>query len=92
MFGLDREKAKDRKIWFGEVVTGHDGRDALPLLERGVILRVRATKKTSGDITLKLRGPDGGIDAAAWDERTASLTARRSSRATGRIGAWCRRP
>lgn len=73
VFGLNRE-SKDRKIWFGEIVTGHDGRDALPLLERGVILRVRATKKTSGDVTLKLRGPDGGIDAGAWDERTRSLT------------------
>jgi hypothetical protein len=73
VFGLDRE-SKDRQIWFGEILSGQDGRDALPLLERGVILRVRATKKQSGDVTLKLRGPDGCIDASAWDKRTRSLT------------------
>jgi hypothetical protein len=71
-FGLNRE-SKDREIWFGEVVTGHDGRDALPLLERGVILRVRATKKNSGDVTLKLRGPDGCIDVPAWTKRVDGL-------------------
>ncbi len=83
VFGLDRE-SKDRKIWFGEIVTGHDGRDALPLLERGVILRVRATKKKSGDVTLKLRGPDGCIDAAAWDE--ADGEPHRRGEARGRLG------
>jgi hypothetical protein len=31
----------------------------------GVIVRVRAKKK-SGDVTIKLRDPDGGIDARAW--------------------------
>lgn len=71
-FGLDRE-GKDRRIWFGEVVTGHDGRGALPLLGRGVILRVRTKKRDAGDVTLKLRGPDGGIDEAAWKCRVATL-------------------
>jgi hypothetical protein len=71
VFGLDRE-SKDRQIWFGEILSGHDGRDALPLLDRGVILRVRAKKK-SGDVTLKLRGPDGCIDVPAWTERVKDL-------------------
>jgi hypothetical protein len=71
VFGLDRE-SKDRKIWFGEILTGHDGRDALPLLERGVIIRVRAKKK-SGDVTLKLRGPDGCVDVPTWTERVKDL-------------------
>jgi hypothetical protein len=31
----------------------------------GVIVRVRAKKK-SGDVTIKLRDPDGGIDVRAW--------------------------
>jgi hypothetical protein len=72
VFGLDRE-SKDRKIWFGEVVTGRGGRGALPLLGRGVILRVRTKKKDSGDVTVKLRGPDGGIDETAWTKRVAGL-------------------
>jgi hypothetical protein len=72
VFGLDRE-SKERSIWFGEIVTGRDGGDALPLLARGVILRVRATKKNSGDVTLKLRGPDGCIDVPAWTKRVDGL-------------------
>ena len=72
VFGLDRE-SKKREIWFGEVVTGLDGRGALPLLGRGVILRVRTKKKDTGDITVKLRGTDGGIDVAAWTERVKDL-------------------
>ena len=42
-------------------------------------------KKESGDVTVKLRGPDGCIDVAAWD--AANLAGRRRSRATGRTGA-----
>ena len=37
---------------------------------RGVILRVRAKKK-GGDVTLKLRGPDGCVDVGGWQARTA---------------------
>jgi hypothetical protein len=65
VFGIDPDKGKDRRIWFAEIRAGRDGPEALPLLGRGVILRVRA-KKSSGDVTLKLRGPDGCIDVAAW--------------------------
>jgi hypothetical protein len=72
VFGLDPGKAEERAIWFGEILTGRDGRDALPLLERGVILRVRAKKK-SGDVTLKLRGPDGCLDVPAWTARVEGL-------------------
>jgi hypothetical protein len=70
VFGLDGEPEK-RRIWFGEVVNGLDGRDALPLLGRGVILRFREKRKS--DATLKLRAPDGAIDAAAWKARTKDL-------------------
>jgi hypothetical protein len=73
VFGLDPDKADNRKIWFGEIVSGRDGRDALPLLARGVILRVRATKKKSGDVTLKLRGPDGCINVPAWTTGVGNL-------------------
>jgi hypothetical protein len=75
VFGIEPDKGKDRRIWFGEVLGGDDGRGALPLLGRGVILRVRA-KKNSGDVTLKLRGPDDCLDVAAWRARTAGLEAK----------------
>jgi hypothetical protein len=75
VFGIDPAAAKQRRIWFGEVVSGRDGRGALPLLERGVILRVRA-KAHSGDVTVKLRGPDGCLDVAAWRARTQGLDAK----------------
>jgi hypothetical protein len=75
VFGLDPDAGKDRRIWFGEITNGRDGREALPLLGRGVILRVRA-KEDEGDVTLKLRGPDGCIDAGAWRDRTRGLDAK----------------
>jgi hypothetical protein len=70
VFGLDGEP-EQREIWFGEIIDGLAGRDALPLLERGVILRLRDKRKS--DATLKLRAPDGAINAAAWKERTNDL-------------------
>ena len=70
VFGLAPDKGKKRRIWFGEVVDGRDGPGALPLLDRGVILRVRG-KKSGGDSTLKLRGPDGCLDVEAWRTRAA---------------------
>lgn len=70
VFGLDGVP-EQRQIWFGEVVDGLDGRDALPLLSRGVILRFR--EKPKSDATLKLRAPDRAIDAEAWKARTEDL-------------------
>jgi hypothetical protein len=64
VFGFNTS-GKQRRIWFGEILDGEQGPDALPLLARGVILRVRA-KNSSGDVTVKLRCPDGGIDIPAW--------------------------
>jgi len=66
VFGFDPDAGSSRRIWFGEVVDGLGGRDALPLFGRGIILRVRAKKKRGDDVTVKLRGPDGGIDVARW--------------------------
>ncbi len=34
----------------------------LPLLARGVIVRVRKIRDGSDDSALKLRGPEGGVD------------------------------
>jgi hypothetical protein len=73
VFGLEADDADEREIRFGEILTGADGRGALPLLERGVILRVRS-KKESGEVTLKLRGPDGCVDVPAWTRAVAQVT------------------
>lgn len=70
VFGLDGEP-EHRRIWFAEITDGLDGRDALPLLGRGLILRFRDKRKS--DATLKLRASDGSIDAAAWRARTSDL-------------------
>ena len=72
VFGLRADDAEEREIRFGEIRTGADGRDALPLLGRGVILRVRS-KKESGEVTVKLRGPDGCIAEPAWTAAVAQL-------------------
>jgi hypothetical protein len=71
VFGFDPDKGKPRKIWFGEVVDGLDGPDTLPLAARGIILRVRRKKK-GGDVTVKLRGPDGCVDVTAWRDGAGS--------------------
>jgi hypothetical protein len=71
VFGLDVAAAKPRQIWFGENRGGLDGPGALPLLGRGIILRVR--EKKSSDVTLKIRGPDGCINLLAWQKRTHDL-------------------
>ncbi|WP_203996476.1 hypothetical protein [Virgisporangium aurantiacum] len=71
VFKLEPDKGKSRRIWFGENRRGAGGPSALPLSARGIILRIREKKKS--DATLKLRGPDGCIDPAAWRERTAGF-------------------
>jgi hypothetical protein len=42
VFGLGADAGKPRRIWFGEILDGAEGAGALPLLGRGVIVRVRA--------------------------------------------------
>lgn len=71
VFGLDVDKGKPRRIWFGEHRHGLGGPSALPLSTRGIIVRIREKKKS--DATLKLRGPDGCIDPLAWRERTGNF-------------------
>lgn len=60
-FGLGEPKHK--RIWFGEVPSPAAGR--LPLSARGLIVRLRIAKRRA-TATLKLRGPDGCLDAAGW--------------------------
>jgi len=73
VFDIDESRGKDRAIWFGEILDGRDGVTALPLSARGIILRVRTKPGGGGDCTLKLRGPDGCLDVAAWRKRTDEL-------------------
>jgi hypothetical protein len=57
----------DRAAAVSEVSVGSD--DPLPLNSRGLILRRRVGK--GADVTLKLRGPEGCFDVAAWADRVA---------------------
>jgi hypothetical protein len=69
-FELDPAAAERRRIWFCERLDAHGGPTMLPLLARGIILRVRQHQDRSGESTLKLRGPEGCIDPDLWRRRT----------------------
>lgn len=69
-FGLDTAPAERRRIWFCEQLGGHGGPGSLPLLARGIILRVRTRADRADDSTLKLRGPEGCLDPELWHRRT----------------------
>jgi hypothetical protein len=72
-FRIGLAQAERRSIWFAERL-GRQGDSAeLPLLSRGVIIRVRQREGEDDDATLKLRGPEGCIDPDLWRERTKSL-------------------
>jgi hypothetical protein len=71
---FDVAESKQRRIWFYEHVIGIDGRTALPLFHRSVILRVRRrTGRDQGDVTVKLRG----TTLVLPDEWTSPATGRR---------------
>lgn len=72
-FSLDKGAAERRRIWFCEHLGGHRGPKELPLLARGVILRVRKRADHADDATLKLRGPEGCIDPELWQQRTRAF-------------------
>ena len=55
-FALEPGSAERRSIWFCERIDAHRGPAVLPLLARGVIIRVRKIQGSSDDSTLKLRG------------------------------------
>ena len=82
VFGLD-DQPEQRRISFSEVINGLDGRNALPLLGRGVVLRFR--EKRMSDATLKLRAPGGAINAAAWKRVPRTWAKPPSSKATGPV-------
>ncbi|HEX6677618.1 MAG TPA: hypothetical protein VF486_21670 [Actinomycetes bacterium] len=69
----DGDTVERRQIWFCEQLGGHRKPDTLPLLARGIIVRVRKRADHADDATLKLRGPEGSLDPRLWHERTAEL-------------------
>jgi hypothetical protein len=72
-FRIGLAQAERRSIWFGERLVRHGDPAALPLLSRGVIIRIRQREGEDDDATLKLRGPEGCIDPDLWGGRTGSF-------------------
>jgi hypothetical protein len=70
--GLDPDgaAAEPREIYFCERVGPSSEAMPLPLLARGIILRIRKVRDGPDDATVKLRGPEGSVDPALWRERT----------------------
>jgi hypothetical protein len=72
-FRIGLAQAERRSIWFVERPVRHGDPAALPLLSRGVIIRIRQREGEDDDATLKLRGPEGCIDPDLWRRRTGSF-------------------
>jgi len=72
-FRIGLAQAERRSIWFAERLVRHGDPAALPLLSRGVIIRIRQREGEDDDATLKLRGPEGCIDPDLWRRRIGSF-------------------
>jgi hypothetical protein len=72
-FRIGLAQAERRSIWFAERLVRQGDSAELPLLSRGVIIRIRQREGEDDDATLKLRGPEGCIDPDLWRERTKSV-------------------
>lgn len=72
-FNLDPSDAERREIFFCERADVHGDRIMLPLLARGIILRVRQILGSPDDSTVKLRGPEGSVDPDLWSRRTQAF-------------------
>ena len=72
-FRIGLAQAERRSIWLAERLGGQGDSADLPLLSRGVIIRIRQREGEDDDATLKLRGPEGCIDPDLWRERTKSF-------------------
>ena len=67
-FHLDPAAAEARSIWFCESAAGlHHQR--LDLLDRGIILRMRAGEVDSSDATVKLRGSQPPALSSKWQDK-----------------------
>ena len=83
-FRIGLAQAERRSIWFAERLVRQGDPVALPLLSRGVIIRIRQREGEDDDATLKLRGPEGCIDPDLWHGRTNSF-GKRAKIEEGRI-------
>lgn len=74
-FDLDPNDAdaERREIFFCERVNAPSDPIELPLLARGIILRIRQIKNSPDDSTLKLRGPEGSVNPKLWRDRTKAF-------------------
>jgi hypothetical protein len=74
-FDLDPEgaAAERREIYFCERVGPPGDPMVLPLLARGIILRIRKIQDSPDDSTLKLRGQEGSVDPTLWRGRTRAF-------------------
>jgi len=72
-FRIGLAQAERRSIWFAERLGRQDDSAELPLLSRGVIIRIRQREGEDDDATLKLRDPEGCLDPDLWRERTKSV-------------------
>jgi hypothetical protein len=72
-FRIGLAQAERRNIWFAERLVRQGDSADLPLLSRGVIIRIRQREGEDDDATLKLRGPEGCIDPDLWRGRTKSF-------------------
>jgi len=72
-FALDTGSAERRSIWFCDRIDAYGGPEMLPLLDRGIILRVRKIPDSPDDSTMKLRGAEGGVDPRLWRRRTRAF-------------------
>jgi hypothetical protein len=65
-FRLRPDDAEHREIWFCEYLRGQGGPTALPLLEQGVILRLRRKRRGADDATVKIRRGEDEPLLANW--------------------------
>jgi hypothetical protein len=72
-FRIGLAQAERRSIWFAERPVRQGDSVALPLLSRGVIIRIRQREGEDDDATLKLRGPEGCVAPDLWRRRTKSF-------------------
>ena len=79
---------RTRSIWFAERPVRQGDSVELPLLSRGVIIRVRQ-REYDDDATLKLRGVEDASIPTAGVDGPSRLASAPSSRATGSASAIC---
>jgi hypothetical protein len=68
-FGLRAADAEERDIWFCEYLDGPAGPTGLPLLDQGIILRLRRRRGRADDATMKIRRSEQAPLPGDWRPR-----------------------